>query len=81
MPTIFEQDGFRVCVFIRDEHRPAHVHVVRAGTYIAVLISLDGAEYRDWGGRKPTEREIRRAVAMVRSHLQECLFAWNRYHA
>jgi Domain of unknown function (DUF4160) len=81
VPTIFEQDGYRVKVFIRNEHRPPHVHVERAGAYIAVLISLAGAEYRDSAGRKPTEREIRRAVAIVRARLQECLFAWNRYHA
>jgi hypothetical protein len=81
VPTIFEEDGYRVSVFTRNEHKPPHVHVERAGTRIAVLISLSGAEYRDSTGRKPTEREIRRAVAIVRSRLQRCLFAWNRYHA
>ena len=82
MPTIFEEDGYRVMVFIRGEHPPPHVHVFHAGTFIAVLISLADAEYRgDWSGRKPQSREIKRAVKVVRDNLQLCLFVWNRYHA
>jgi DNA-directed RNA polymerase specialized sigma subunit len=81
VPTIFEQDGYRVGVFTRNEHPPPHVHVRRAGTIIAIRISLSGAEYRDSGGRDPTDREIRRAVQIVKERLQDCLFAWNKYHA
>jgi hypothetical protein len=65
--TIFEKDGYRVMVFIRDEHPPAHVHVFHAGTLIA--ISIDGGSARFRGvaphRRKPNDREIRRAEEIV----------------
>lgn len=81
MATIFEKDGYQVRVYTRNEHPPPHVHVVRAGTTIAVCISLSSAEYRDWSGRPPSYREIKRAVEIVKERLQDCLFAWNDYHA
>jgi len=79
--TIFEKDGYQVRVYTRNEHPPPHVHVVRAGTTIAICISLSGAEYRDSSGRQPTDREIQRALSIVKERLQDCLFAWNKYHA
>jgi hypothetical protein len=81
VPTIFSERGFRVCIFVRDEHPPPHVHVEHAGTFIPVLIALDGASWRgDYRGRRPREAEIRGAVALVERRLQYCLFQWNRYH-
>jgi hypothetical protein len=69
-------------VYVRGEHPPPHVHVIRAGSAIPVMITLAGAVWRgDWSGRKPNQRERDRAVAIVLGRLQDCLFAWNRYHA
>jgi DNA-directed RNA polymerase specialized sigma subunit len=81
VPTIFEQDGYRVMVYTRNEHPPPHVHVRHAGTDIAIAISRSGARYMKSSGRRPTEREIRRAVQIVQEHLKQCLTAWNSYHA
>jgi hypothetical protein len=81
VPTLFEEDGFQVRLYLRDEHPPPHVHVEHAGTVISVLISLAGASLRgDHIGRRPRRDEISKAVNIVGRRLQYCLFAWNRYH-
>lgn len=80
--TIFEKDGYRVMVYVRGEHPPAHVHVIHAGTVIAILIDGGIARFRPVAKhrRKPDEREIRRAEEIVEERIGDCIAAWNRYH-
>jgi len=79
---IFEQDGYRVMVFVRDEHPPAHVHVLYGDVMIVVLIDGGIARFRQdpRRRRRPPDRQIRRAVEIVAERIGDCLEAWNRYH-
>jgi Domain of unknown function (DUF4160) len=80
--TIFEKDGYRVMVYLRDEHPPAHVHVVHGDTVIVILIDGGVARFREgsWRSRRPSEREIQRATQIVAERIGDCVNAWNRYH-
>jgi hypothetical protein len=44
VPTIFEQDGYRVVVHTGREHGPPHVHVIHGSTLI--VISIEGGVAR-----------------------------------
>jgi hypothetical protein len=82
VPTIFEQDGYRVVVHTSRQHGPPHVHVIHGDAVI--VISIDGgvARFREGSAkrRKPPEREIRRAEEIMSARLGDCIAAWNRYH-
>jgi hypothetical protein len=41
MPSVLRVEGFNFVMFFND-HSPAHVHAVRAGAWVVILI--DGAE-------------------------------------
>ena len=78
MPTIREVDGFSVRVYTRGEHRPAHVHVEKAGTRMKIIIRPGEVEYHSHKGRVPTRVEKQRAMAIVAGIVDECLVVWYR---
>jgi uncharacterized protein DUF4160 len=82
VPTIFEKDGYRVVIYTRNEHGPPHVHVLRGDTVIAISIEGGVARFRPGAhrSRKPPERDVRRAEAIVAERIRDCVAAWNRYH-
>jgi len=45
MPQVVEAEGYRVMVYTRDEHPPAHVHVAKSASTIRALLHADGVEY------------------------------------
>ncbi len=59
MPTVIEVKGYRIQVYIREEHPPPHVHVTKQDARVKVLLHIDGAEYLTFRVRKPKNREIR----------------------
>ena len=80
MPKVDEVDGYKVHVYTRDEHPPAHVHVEKSGTKIKILIRSDEVEYHSYKGRKPKASERDRAAEIVAELLDECWAMWRTYN-
>lgn len=80
MPIVCVVEGYVVRCYTRDEHRPPHVHVEKAGTNIKVMIADDVAEYRSYKGRRPKQSEIVRATEIVAENFELCLTTWRRCH-
>jgi len=60
MVTVHRESGFRFVIY-KDDHEPAHVHVIKDGETIVTLIGADG---------KP---EVRRNVGMKRADLRRIM--------
>ena len=60
MPTVLEQNGFRVMIH-PDDHRPAHVHVYKSGL---VVIRLNN---------RRTPPSVREVIGMSRQDVRDAL--------
>jgi len=81
MPQVVEVEGYRVMVYTRDEHPPAHVHVAKNASTIRVLLHAGSVEYESYDGAKPKPQERRRAVEIVAEHFDACWKSWRTHHA
>jgi hypothetical protein len=84
-------DGLSIHILNRDEHPPAHAHVVRgenpkAGPYCKVKLG-GPADVGDpsqapilWEVYGLSRDDARRAVELVKQHLDECWAEWRRFH-
>jgi len=81
MPKVIEVEGYKVMVYTRDEHPPAHVHVEKNGSKIKVLLYEDAAEFHSYKGDKPSEPQAKRATEIVAEHLADCWSVWRTYHS
>lgn len=80
MPTVKANiDGHFIRVYVRDEHRPPHVHVETADWEIRVRIG-QVAKFWTVAYGHPSSKEIRRAEALVQTYLAECNTVWRQYH-
>lgn len=77
MPPIVVEDGFRIVIYF-DDHGPAHVHVKRLGADLKIAISGEPALIRVYGVM--SKRDIARAKALVRKHLNLLREAWTMHH-
>lgn len=77
MPTVVVEEGFEIRVLTRNEHRPAHVHVYKAGAECRIFI--ESATLWDIKGGM-TARDARQAEALVRKYQNECQAAWRTYN-
>jgi hypothetical protein len=70
MVTVYREGGFRVVIY-RNDHEPAHVHVIKDGEIIVNLIGADGQpELREaYGTTRADIRKAMRIVAGQRGHL------------
>lgn len=80
MPTVLRESGFRVVIYTRDEHPPAHVHVWKAGG--EVVIHLGDAEespsLREVNGM--SKRDARKALDLVTEYQDFLLTRWEEIH-
>ena len=60
MVTVHREGGFRFALY-RDDHEPAHVHVIKDGEVVINLIGQDG---------KP---EVREAMGTTKADIRKCL--------
>lgn len=73
MPTVLRQHGFRVMIYQGDsEHGPPYVHVIKDGG--EVVINLAPLAVREIRGMSRTN--VRAAVRLLESHLDELVDAW-----
>jgi len=79
MPTVLRLGGLRVTIYPND-HRPAHVHVIGAGSEAVVdLHCPEGPpELRENYGF--ARHEVTRIVVELVAHLAELCHAWERIH-
>lgn len=80
MPKVIEVEGYRVMVYTRDEHPPAHVHVHKDGSVIKLILGEDMLEYHSFKGDQPSSREVKRAMFIVADNLAACWTTWRMHH-
>jgi hypothetical protein len=71
VPEVCAVGGFKVRVLNKD-HFPAHVHVIKAGTYIKIRISGVAVAYET----NMSKRDALRAKAIVVANLDLCRQKW-----
>lgn len=78
MPTVLEQNGFRVMIH-SDDHRPAHVHVYKSGL---VVIRLNNRRtppsIREVMGM--SRQDVREALILVTDNKKALARSWRRLH-
>ena len=74
MVTLLRQYGMRFVIYTAD-HEPPHVHVVGEGE---ARIDIAGLAVITQGGM--SDRDVRRAVAVIEKNQQLFLDAWRKYH-
>ncbi|MCE7029358.1 DUF4160 domain-containing protein [Jiella avicenniae] len=77
MVTVLRAGGLAVRIY-KDDHPPAHVHVVGDGVAKIDLVGADGPELV-WA-KGMTRAEVRRAVALVVENRFKLLSAWRDIH-
>lgn len=82
MPTIVEEDGFQIKVFLPPrEHAPAHVHVSKAGG--VVIITLPDATQPltvRSVSKQMRNADVVAAVRLIEAHVDTCWKHWRKYH-
>jgi hypothetical protein len=76
VPTIIREDGYEIRIYTLD-HPPPHVHVAKAGAVLKIdlatchVIEIVGTI---------SDREVRRAEALVTKHVQLLRDEWMKIH-
>lgn len=83
MPTIVDEDGFKVRIFGPPrEHPPVHVHVEHGAEEVVVIrLGTRQTPQEVWavyGGMK--ERDVIRAYRIVEKHQAQIRNAWRMMH-
>ena len=69
MPTVLAVDGFAVRIYTHD-HSPAHVHVVRAGSVVAISLPTDSSEATIERVHGMSRANIRKALDLVNDNAE-----------
>ncbi len=78
MVTVHREGGFRVAVY-KDDHEPAHVHVIKDGEVIVNLTGAGGTpEIRQAYGS--TKADIRKSLRIVTEQQGYLLAKWKEIH-
>lgn len=78
MVTVHREGGFRFAIY-RDDHEPAHVHVIKDGEVIVNLVGANGGpELRQAYGTSTAD--IRKIVRIVTARQAEFLAKWQEMH-
>lgn len=78
MVTVHREGGFRVAIY-RDDHEPAHVHVIKDGEVIVTLVGADGQpEVRQAYGS--TRADLRKSLRIVTERQAQLLAKWKEMH-
>jgi len=74
MVTVHREGGFRVAIY-RNDHEPAHVHVIKDGEVIVNLAGADGRpEVRKV--ERATKADVRKALRIVADQRDYLLSQW-----
>lgn len=81
MPTIHRERGLRFVINTED-HRPPHVHVLKAGGAVRVELGDDDTapSVMQSRGRGLNHKDARRAIEIVEREQEEFLNHWRRYY-
>jgi hypothetical protein len=80
MPKVLEEDGFKIIINLND-HEPAHVHVIKSGGETKIdLGQHDEQPSLVWVSRYMTDRDARKALALVTANLDKLRQDWGRIH-
>jgi hypothetical protein len=78
MVTVHREGGFRFVIY-RDDHEPAHVHVIKDGEVIVDLVGADGApEIRQ--AYNVTASDLRKSLRIVVKQRESLLAKWQEIH-
>lgn len=78
MVTVHREAGFRFAIY-RDDHEPAHVHVIKDGEVIVNLLGAGGQpEVRQAVGS--TKADIRKTLRIVTGRQADLLAKWKEMH-
>ena len=78
MVTVHREGGFRIAIY-KDDHEPAHVHVIKDGEVIVSLAGVDGRpELRQ--SRGATTADIRKSLRIVTEQQMHLLAKWKDIH-
>jgi hypothetical protein len=81
MPIVLESDGFQVRILLPPrEHGPPHVHVLRAGAEVVILLPQDGRALTIRSVYGMRTADVIAAVRLVEAHLTLLMQAWRKYH-
>lgn len=78
MPTIINEDGFRVIIYM-DDHLPPHVHVIKGNQEVKInLGSSTEAPYllESW----MTKKDAKKAMQIVMRNQNLLLKSWREIH-
>jgi hypothetical protein len=74
MVTVHREGGFRFAIY-RNDHEPAHVHVVKDGEVVVNLAGVDGKpELREACGT--TKADVRKVLRIVAALQADLLTKW-----
>jgi hypothetical protein len=78
MVTVHREGGFRVVIY-KDDHEPAHVHVIKDGEVVIKLNGPDGVPVmrQSYGA---TKVDIRKSLRIVTEHRDALLAKWKEIH-
>ena len=79
MPTIHREHGFSVRIYPAD-HLPPHVHLVKAGTAVKILLAGPSGRPEIVAVYDMKEQDVVAAYRIVEQHLEAFLTAWKEYH-
>ena len=81
MPEAFRDDGFKFLILLPPkEHKPAHVHVEKAGEVVVLLLTVrdELPELREATNMKPAD--VRRARRIARENRHHLMKEWRKHH-
>lgn len=79
MPTVLRENGFAVMIYTEDHH-PAHLHIWKAGKEVVIDLGKGAATPRILAVHGMSKSEVRRAFALVDSHLEYLRRTWREIH-
>lgn len=79
MPTILRHDGFRVVIYPND-HRPAHVHVVKPDRSAVFFLDCPNGPPRLRENDGLTRAELRSVATAISVQLAACCERWRAIH-
>lgn len=80
MPTILQQDGFKIRIFV-DDHEPPHVHARSDKALVVINLAVAEGQVPSIRTVKHASAELQRsALRVVTEHNRFLLEHWRRIH-
>ena len=79
MPTVLRQRGFDIRIRT-DDHGPPHVHVLKGGEEIVILLAIGSDDPKIRENRGMSRPNIRRGMDLVTVNNDALLSEWRKIH-